>query len=260
MFRRKIRRHKKSRGKRVFTLLLCTALAYYFLWSYNEAYKRIEDEAPFDHTYSVLLKPFYRLSCPMNNIDKNCAQSRPIYLIHARPSDTQFLRVLDSWRKSFNKEISIINTYNMSLSYHNTKCLHFHWHQRLFYVYQQVFAQVLQDHEDISPLSDNKGFIFIEDDVLLRNSTSFSNHLCIAQQYEFYSFFDTDYTTCLYQYGSPAFYIKQSLMKKIVNDISTDLFCRLPFDMYIASMGPWYKVSSRDGVVVQHIGSRFHVS
>jgi hypothetical protein len=250
---------KTFRRKRFFIVILgAITLVLYLIWSYNQAFKLIEDEAPFDHIRSILLKPFYRFSCPSSHITMKCNRSIPIYLVHGRPSDDQFQRVIQSWRDSVH-EISIIDTYNMSHSYRNTQCIYFQWHQRLFHIYQQVFHHVLtKDHPT------DVGFVFIEDDVLLLNPGLFLDQLCIAQQYEFYSFYETESnrerwsSSCLYNYGTPAFYIKQSLMKKVIHGVSSDEFCRLPIDMYLATLGPWYKVSTRE-MIVQHIGSRLQV-
>jgi len=228
------------------------------LWSYNQAFKLTEDEAPLDHLRSLFLKPFYAMTCP-KYVPIKCDKTTPTFLVHGRPSDEQFQLVWKSWRESI-QDISIIDTYNMSLSYRNTKCHYFQWHQRLFHVYQLVFDHVLSKHSQPK----NQGFVFIEDDVLLLNSTLFYDQLCIAQQYEFYSFYETESynervsSSCLYHHGTPSFYITRSLMEKLIHDVSVDSFCRLPVDMYIATLGPWYKVSMKE-TIVQHIGSRFHV-
>jgi hypothetical protein len=47
-------------------------------------------------------------------------------------------------------------------------------------------------------------------------------------------------SSCVYQHGTVAFYIRRQLMKQIVNEHMRSLFCRFPIDMYISNFGPWY--------------------
>ena len=127
-------------------------------------------------------------------------------------------------------------------------CRKIKWEQRLFYVYQRVFSDLLIKY----PTDD--GFIIVEDDAVLLNPNVFAEEACHAhhQKFQFYSLYKSplqQYTlfsfrrnssSCTYRHGTVAFYIQRHLMEQIVNEHRRSMFCRFPIDMYISKLGPWY--------------------
>jgi hypothetical protein len=138
-------------------------------------------------------------------------------------------------------------------------CRKIKWEQRLFYVYQRVFSDLLIKY----PTDD--GFIIVEDDAVLLNPNVFAEEACHAhhQKFQFYSFYKSplqQYTlfsfrrnssSCTYRHGTVAFYIQRHLMERIVNEHRRSMFCRFPIDMYISKLGPWYATRRE---VVGHLG------
>ena len=136
-------------------------------------------------------------------------------------------------------------------------CRGMKWEQRLFAVYQSVFAKLLSSY----PQEDD--FVIVEDDSLLINPTAFFEEVCNSRshQMKFYSLYRSPFQwqsrnsiSCIYQHGTVAFYIQRSLMVTIVKEKRRGWFCRFPIDMYISSLGPWY--ATRREIVVHANGGR----
>ena len=135
-------------------------------------------------------------------------------------------------------------------------CRKMKWEHRLVAVYQTVFSHLLSTYPN------DEGFVIIEDDAVLNHPHAFVEEVCNAhnQQLEFYSLYQSPASTwrgtsrsspsCIYKHGTVAFYIRQSLMKKIMNERRRQWFCRFPIDMYISRMGPWYATTRE---VVGHL-------
>lgn len=153
-----------------------------------------------------------------------------------------------------------INTLDISNQYAtsgNKLCRKIKWEHRLFAVYQYIFTNLLVTHPDDS------GFVIIEDDAILQNVNYFRQDVCYAKQrkLDFYSLYrspvqlrkrwrswwkqhssssSSSSLSCIYQHGTVAFYIRRTMMEKIVNEHRRNYFCRYPIDMYISKHGPWY--------------------
>ncbi|KAL3816459.1 hypothetical protein ACHAXA_001041 [Cyclostephanos tholiformis] len=124
-------------------------------------------------------------------------------------------------------------------------CRKIKWEHRLFAVYQSVFADLLSTYPKDS------GFVIVEDDAVLNNPDYFKQEVCNAQynRLDFYSLYRsplqrTVWTSpswsCIYVHGTVAFYIRRSIMEKIVNERRRAYFCRFPIDMYISKLGLWF--------------------
>ncbi|KAL7522761.1 hypothetical protein ACHAWX_007447 [Stephanocyclus meneghinianus] len=122
-------------------------------------------------------------------------------------------------------------------------CRSMKWEQRLFAVYQSVFAKLL------SSFPKEQDFVVVEDDAVLLKPNALVEEVCHArfQRLEFYSLYRSPLQwkgkrsiSCIYQHGTVAFYIRRSLMETIVKENRRGWFCRFPIDMYISKLGPWY--------------------
>ena len=124
-------------------------------------------------------------------------------------------------------------------------CRKIKWEHRLFAVYQSIFANLL------STYTNDTGFVIVEDDAVLKNSHFFMQEVCNAQyfQLQFYSLYRSPLQwkgrrgsspSCIYLHGTVAFYIRRSIMERIVNERRRSYFCRFPIDMYISKLGPWF--------------------
>ena len=153
-----------------------------------------------------------------------------------------------------------INTLDISNQYAtsgNKLCRKTKWEHRLFAVYQYIFTNLLVTYPNDS------GFVIIEDDAILRNVNYLIQDVCYAQRHklDFYSLYrspvqlrkrwrswweqhssssSSSLPSCIYQHGTVAFYIRRTMMEKIVNEHRRNYFCRFPIDMYISKHGPWY--------------------
>lgn len=208
---------------------------------------KLEHEAPLDHAVPFFLKPIYGLSCPKcKPVQNTTSPKKQVFMISARAETT-----VESWNTNLT-QAELIPTLELSQSYNNTRCQTSKWHNRLFFVYQQVFQRFLDQYPN------DPGFVIVEDDALLLSGRALPEELCIARQYDFYSFFQTPQQGdgCLYEYGMVAFYMKRNMMKHLLA-LDDTTFCRLPIDIYLASIGPWY-ASARP--VVQHTGTRVNLN
>ena len=102
-----------------------------------------------------------------------------------------------------------------------------------------------------------KDIIFVEDDALLLDPNLLIIETCMVKHYthQIYSFFRTSRqkNTCIYQYGTVAFYASRKFIEDLTKlDLTT--ICRLPIDMYIAANGPWYATKS---YMVKHNDTRY---
>ncbi|KAL7526897.1 hypothetical protein ACHAXR_004667 [Thalassiosira sp. AJA248-18] len=162
-------------------------------------------------------------------------------------------------RQSTFGNIQHTNTSTMTVPTHASKnpsqkhhlCRKMKWEHRLFAVYQTVLSRLLTTYPN------DPGFVIIEDDATLRSPNAFVQEICNAHlhQLEFYSLYRSPLqwkgrksSSCIYQHGTVAFYIRRSTMEKIVSERRRGSFCRFPIDMYISKMGPWY--ATRREIVV----------
>ena len=131
---------------------------------------------------------------------------------------------------------------------HNLDCPETGHFQRIFYAYKKVFKAVLSEYPD------DKDFIFIEDDVQLLDFQKLHSETCMARMkgLQFYSLYHTpsQNSSCVYEWGTQAFYIRRRQTEKFAA-VDNFVYCRLPIDMYIASLGPWFSTTSD---VVAHTG------
>jgi len=227
----------------VFVLLvaLCNCI---YLWQLHMTYVRRQKESPFDHLSSTLLKPYYTFKCPRLSNDAVFKCSLPkIFKISARPdAETQPAQM--SWK---DENVEVIDTKEISrLITDNSICSKMTWSNRLFSIYQRVFRDILKKH------SDDQGFIFIEDDVLLLDRKSFRTEACMAQdsKLQFYSFYrPTSQQSCLYHHGALCFYVNREFLEHLAMFVPAREFCRLPIDIYLASTGPWFSTLK---MIVKH--------
>ena len=56
--------------------------------------------------------------------------------------------------------------------------------------------------------------------------------------------------SCTYEHGTLAFYLTRAMAEKL-EGVDKWVYCRLPIDMYIATLGPWFASTSN---VVEHAG------
>ena len=240
--------------KFVFSCILITA--FIILWLYES--DSCKKECAFHHLKSNLLKPFYTFRCPetppkrqideKHNIYSACDDLPPIIMLNARPMSAR-LHAARSW---LNQELLVINTTFMGKSIF--ECPETTWSNNLFNTYLKVFDYVLKTY----PFNETD-FIFVEDDAELLDAEQMRIDACIARvsQYKFYSFFRTPQqgNTCIYQWGTQAFYITRKLMKKVLEEVDHHTLCYIPIDMYMAMLGPWYATRSN---IIKHNSLRFH--
>ena len=101
----------------------------------------------------------------------------------------------------------------------------------------------------------------MQDDVRLLNATAMRQEMCATAavlQPEFFSFFRAPTTQgCFYAWGTQCFFISRDLMWRVA-DVSYKTSCRLPIDIYIASIGPWPVTAemlvAHDGDATRHAG------
>lgn len=224
-------------------LLLSILVTIFSLWCVHIDYVVNQLQSPLDHLPSNVMKPFYRLQCPDMSESITCKMPK-MMMISARPKEKRIHSAL-SWSS---QKIDIINTTILSQNYvkTNNECAKITFGNKLFYVYRQVFKQVLKDHPD------HMDFIFVEDDVVLLNFEALRSETCHARAngLNFYSFGKTKSQgdSCVYEFGTVAFYIRRELVEH-VSLVDAGEFCRKPIDMYIAAAGPWF-ASVRD--IVKH--------
>ena len=133
-------------------------------------------------------------------------------------------------------------------------CRKMKWEQRLFYVYQTVFRDVLSTYPNES------GFVFVEDDSVLneQQAPSLQAEVCRAKAdaRPFYSLYRSPLqrgaSSCVYRHGTVAFYVRRGLMEIIANERRRGHVCRFPIDMYISRLGPWHAPRQE---VVMHSGA-----
>lgn len=222
-------------------LALCSSI---YLWYLHMTYVRRQQESPFDHLPSLLLKPFYRLKCPKisDKAVSNCSLPK-IFMISARPDEERRF-TQKSWKE---QNIKVIDTKEIStfITDHSI-CQEETWSNRLFLIYQRVFRDVLNKY------ADDEDFIFIEDDVLLLDSKSFKVETCVIRnsKLEFYSFHNApSQQSCLYHHGTLSFYTSRTFLEHLAKSVPVRELCRLPIDIYIASTGPWFSTLTR---IVRH--------
>jgi hypothetical protein len=129
-------------------------------------------------------------------------------------------------------------------------------------MYQEVLNMTLIQHQQLEDGGGDglRSIILLEDDALLLDPIGFLSELYVAMQLklDYYSFFQTAQSSsipsCLYEWGTQSQLISTKLIKQFL-DTTTNRFCRLPVDMWIAQTGPYYSTRRR---LVQHVGKRLH--
>lgn len=220
-------------------LLFCFFLCSLYLW--NQSYVIQSSEAPLDHLTSTLWKPYYQhvLGCPDMEQSIHPTTSIPFYMLSARPKHLVD-PVLATYQKHFN--VSLYNTTKLSRDYTN-HCQTPTFKSRLFGVYQVFLRDILADY-----------VVTVEDDVKLLNGEQFQRELsiAIANGYEYYSF-TKNAKNCIYQFGTTAQLWSRTFIERRILQAPNDIVCRLPIDMYIAQLGPWYVTQHQ---LVQHVGTK----
>ena len=249
----------------------------------------IEYQGPLDHVSTSILAPFYGMMCP-RRLDTPSRQTRDwdywecgerdaesfprIFMIGARGKDEDSY---ESWRKALGASqnapyMKRINTLELSNRFalqggmlsmlseeHGGSskakhlCRKMKWEQRLFYVYQAVFQDVLSTYPTES------GFVFVEDDAVMNEQEVplLKAEICRAHAdaRSFYSLYRSPLqwgvSSCIYRHGTVAFYIRRGLMEIIANERRREQVCRFPIDMYISRLGPWYAPRQE---IVMHSG------
>ena len=132
---------------------------------------------------------------------------------------------------------------------------------RLFDTYRWMFeAALLESGGADTETTNGGGFVFVEDDAELIDRRGFSRDVCAAASdgLSFFSLFGSGSSGgCSYMHGTVAFYASRSFMEKIVHTgrrSDHDVACRLPIDLYIASLGPWAQSCCGGGGTVAHNG------
>lgn len=203
-------------------------------------------DSPFDHLLPNLVSPFYHLHCLRNqNVTTNHCELPTIFMLKSRPLEMR-LKSNASWSKH---DINSINS--SSLEPDVWPCGQTApFKTRLFHIYQIMFAQILATSAQPGP------FIFLEDDSVLKDDEVFHRQACAAihRNLDFYSFYSTGSGSCLYSYGTSAFIMTRSMMAKVVGVEDASVRCRLPIDMYLSSIGPWYAAVEES---VLHHSARF---
>ena len=57
-------------------------------------------------------------------------------------------------------------------------------------------------------------------------------------------------SSCVYEWGFQAFYLTRAMAERLAG-VDEHVYCRLPIDMYMATLGPWFASTSN---VVDHAG------
>lgn len=212
-----------------------------------------EAEGPLDHAISNSLKSFYNLKCPNVGIDLGCTKRPKVYIINGRPDAERPKAANDTWSSLPNDwQVEIVKTesYLKAVKAQPSPCYRPRWRSNLFRVYQLIFADILERFPE------DKGFIFVEDDAELVDLGVFEREVCHVQAegWPFYSFFLTSSQRgrCLYEHGTVTFYATADFLRRLRNE--TDEVCRLPIDMFISSIGPWYATKE---LIVKHLGKRY---
>jgi len=226
------------------------------LFAWNQSYVLEESEAPLDHLFPTLLWPFLIWQgCPAS--DPKAQQQPledviPMVMISARPKE-QVDPILLTWTKA-GFPVQLFNTSDFSRTYENTRCLQLTFKSRLFAVYQHVLETILQRSKNDSSTHQSEFLVTIEDDVKLLDAARFRAELQHAyqQRYDYYSFTKNHDRGCIYEFGTPAQLWGPGVIQSVLN-APTGSFCRLPIDMYVATLGPWFVTRRR---LVQHVGKR----
>lgn len=245
------------------TAVFLSLLVLMSLLSWNTYYVMQELEAPLDHFWSVVQKPFvYCPYIPQRLIPQSLDNTTTFTMISARPWD-QVKPVLDSWRNA-GVNVIVHSTLEASRNFTNTKCQHTQWKTRLFALYQGLFLKLLQERSEQDPDYNRTDpyFCIVEDDLILLDVDGLRSELEWVGSHDqmFYSFHpnkrnNTPESSCIYQYGTYAFCLHRILMLDLIN-VPLDTFCRIPIDMAVAQSGPWYTTTRP---LTQHIGKRLNV-
>ena len=228
----------------------------------------------YDNSYDTSVYTELSWDCPSKTMYTE--QFPQIILIGARTKDEN--NTFPQWKESIRNAIDHmprlqrINTLKVSNQYassggrikqdwfsadlglsHGPLCREVKWEQRLFAVYQFVFAKLLTTYPD------EQDFLIVEDDSVLVNPNAFVEEVCRARltQLQFYSLYRSPLqwqgrrsVSCIYEHGTVAFYIRRPLMELIMNENRRRWFCRFPIDMYISKLGPWYATQQE---IVAHL-------
>eukprot|EP01068_Selenidium_serpulae_P006043 Selendium_serpulae@DN4273_c0_g1_i1.p1 len=164
------------RLRSIFIFVLVPLCIWLYCW--NLSYVLRQREAPLDHLFVSLKKPFFFFTCPkiatidVPNFPKPFCDKRhktkgeplfnisdfgtlrssqffslpvKIYIINARPIG-KFLPIINCWAKAFGDDsVTIIDTHNISRDYENKRCRRLTWQSRINYVYQHVIRIILDD-------------------------------------------------------------------------------------------------------------------
>lgn len=111
-------------------------------------------------------------------------------MISARPLEERE-KAFDSWASH---DVIVFDTKDISKDFnkHHSDCPETGHFQRVFHAYIEVFKAILAKYPD------DEDFIFLEDDVLLRNFQQLHSELCMARRnrLQFYSFYHAEKQVC----------------------------------------------------------------
>jgi hypothetical protein len=222
------------------------ALAAVFVWTLewrHLKFVRSEERAPWDLELSHFKWKFYT-RCPKQPppISTTCDLPK-LFVLCGRPAaESAETRATWDWL-----EPEVWNfTTSLAKLHPSQGCQRATWKNQLHGAYREMFQDVLAKFPQ-------NGFLFVEDDVSLVDRQRFQQEACRwARQGNtvgrnkalFYSFFKTSNDLskspyCFYNYGTQAFYATRKLMTAVVQ-APTRTRCRMPIDVYIHSIGPWY--------------------
>lgn len=244
-------------------LVVLVLISQIYFW--NSFYVLEELEAPLDHMWAVLQKPFYAHSCPVMSVhdeseatmdtDRQMVDTVPFVMISARSKDLVDL-ILASWQQPQQSpytpfKVHVFDTHNISRTYQNMRCQKEAFKLRLFAVYQHAMKWMLQEWPRQSH------FVMVEDDVKLLDPQGLRAELqwALHNDVGYYSFFaagSQSPSSCLYNFGAHAQVFSRRIMEQVL-EADTDSFCRIPIDMFVARLGPWYVTKHP---LVQHVGKR----
>ena len=179
----------------------------------------------------------------------------PIYVLEGRDHSDVNPQHAASWLPLKPRRIDV-HTLSLALKA-IPGCHPFTWENRLFTIYRHVFAQALQEFPN------EAAFVFVEDDVRLTDPDKLRRELCWQVEQEvahhrshyFFSFFRDRAGPehgCIYYYGTQAFLANRAMLEHLIS-LPPKTLCRMPIDLYIKKLGPWYVP---DEQYVLHEGTR----
>jgi hypothetical protein len=218
---------------------------------FHFSYVKSQRESPWDHSLSNVRKLFH-VSCLTEPPQAHrLCRVPPLFILSGRlliHSETPRSSWAEMKPETWNATAAVLPS---------AGCQHTTWANHLFEIYSEMFQDVLKRFPT------QQEFIFIEDDAFLVDKERFRREACWwslihigrgQQKSLFYSFFNPEpnhsnrWSRCFYQWGTQAFLANRQLMRSVIRAPAQSR-CRLPIDMFIASIGPWYASQHK---IVEH--------